>query len=196
MDITHSSPSWETNAAYDILPTPLSMERSKPRPPCSAWPANPPRKTFYADDSFVIHPLVTLLMAPSWASSPPVFVCTGWELLADEDKYTAAKLHRDGVPVVFEEYEGMPHCFALILTELEGSKRCVNSWAAFIARAVEDPAGIKSSFTSIKAKTLEEVEIDPVTVSPYTEEEVRERIYQRIGREPAKKPAKEDAAKL
>ena len=104
VDITHSSPSCNANQDFDYLPSmdvQLVMEPRRPR--CAAWPSDPPRSTLYAEDALVMHPLVSPLLAASWAGAPPVWICTGRELLADEDKFTAAKLHGDGDTVVFEE---------------------------------------------------------------------------------------------
>lgn len=181
-DLTHSSPSCKANAPFDYLPV-LAGPNIPPRPACAAWPASPPRASLYVDDNLLTHPLVTLLLAQSWHRSPPVYICTGWELLADEDKLTATMLHRDGVKVVFEEYEAMPHCFALIFRDLPGSRRCVNAWAGFMKRVVEEgPEAIEqSSFTSVKAKTLEEVKLELADLTPYEEDIMREKIYRRIG---------------
>ncbi|KAK3941617.1 alpha/beta hydrolase fold-domain-containing protein [Diplogelasinospora grovesii] len=181
VDMTHSSPSCQANADFDYLPALQSSESSHQSeiPPCEAWPANPPRTSLYADDAYLAHPLVTVMLARSWAGSPPVYICTGWELLADEDKYTAAKFRADGVPVVFEEFEAMPHSFALIFTDLEGSRRCFAGWAGFIKQVVEGGAEktVESRFTSVKAKTLEETQLEPEKLTPYTEEQARERVY-------------------
>ncbi|PTB67188.1 hypothetical protein BBK36DRAFT_1091758, partial [Trichoderma citrinoviride] len=157
LDITHSSPSWqgEDPHPFDYLPKPRPDVMAK-IPPCDIWPANPPRKHIYVDDDLVAHPLVTLLMSPGWEGSPPIWMCTGWEILAYEDKALAMKLFADGVPLVFEEYEAMPHCFALFLSHAPGSRRCFDSWASFIRRSVQDPRSIEASATSIKAGTLEE----------------------------------------
>ncbi|KAJ9151341.1 Lipase/esterase [Pleurostoma richardsiae] len=195
VDLTHSSPSWETNGEFDYLPVPKALDIAK-LPPCPAWPATPPRKALYVADALLTHPLVTLSTARSWKGAPPVYMCTGWEMLADEDKYMAAKLHRDGVPVVFEEYEAMPHCFALLLEKLPGSRRCLEGWTGFIMQAVQDPSGIKSSFRTVKAKTLEEVELDPKELCPFTEEEVRERVFQRAKEDVAAEDAVDAIAKL
>ncbi len=131
MDLTHSSPSYMTKAGFDYLPPPPphGLGTESMRPPCPAWPTVPPREHIYVDDGLVLHPLVTLLMVRSWAGAPPVYICTGWELLRDEDRYAAGKLHRDDVTVVLEEYEGMPHCFAILLSHLPGARRCLDGWA-------------------------------------------------------------------
>jgi len=188
-DITHSMPSYAANEQWDYLPAAslahdsLLRELSQ-RPPCEAWPAKPPRAHLYADDAWLAHPLVTVMTARSWAGAPPVYVCAGWELLADEVKYTAAKLHADGVPVVFEEYEAMPHCFAMIFTHLPESRRCFDGWTGFI-NTVASGRGrepVKSRFVTVKAKTLQEMEIDAGKLSPCTEEEMRERLARRLMR--------------
>jgi len=98
VDITHSSPSCETNAAFDYLP-PLNLQLAMEpkRPHCTAWPMDPPRSMMYADDDMVLHPLVSLMMAPSWVGAPPIWMCSGRELLSDEDKFMANKFWKDGV---------------------------------------------------------------------------------------------------
>ncbi|KAM0459719.1 hypothetical protein ACHAPV_005433 [Trichoderma viride] len=158
VDVTHSTPSWQGQDPhpFDYLPKPRPEFEAK-IPPCSIWPASPPRKRFYVDDDLATHPLVTLIMNHSWEGSPPMWMCTGWELLSYEDKALAMKLAADGVPLVFEEYEAMSHCFALFLERLPASQRCLESWTGFISRAVENPASIESRATTIKARTLEEV---------------------------------------
>lgn len=133
------------------------------------------------DDAFQAHPLVSLATAETWEQSPPVYVCSGWELLADEDKFLVGKLASDGVTVVFEEFEAMPHCFAMILTSLPGAERCMRGWAGFLKAAVENPASIKTKAVTIKAKTLEEVDLDVATISPLSVEEMKKRVYDAAG---------------
>lgn len=176
MDLTHSSPSCKTNAPFDYLPMLQGIEKI-PRPSCPAWPASPPRKMLYCADALISHPLVTLLTARSWEGCPPVYMSTGWELLADEDKFMAAKLHSQGVPVIWEEFEGMPHCFAMILTENPMARRCFIAWTGFIKTVAEKgPSSIQTAFTTVKAKTLKEESRDPAKVAPYTEEQMWERL--------------------
>jgi hypothetical protein len=148
-------------------------------PTCPVWPVDPPRSMMYADDDLVLHPLVSLLLAPSWAGAPPIWVCTGRELLSDEDKFMANKFWKDGVRVVYEEYEGMPHCFALLFEKLGEARRCMEGWAGFAKGMVEEGKA-REGFKMIKAKTLEEVEVDPETLSPYSLEEIRQRVEKRM----------------
>lgn len=176
MDLTHSSPSCRTNASFDYLPMLQGLDKI-PRPSCPAWPASPPRKMLYCADALATHPLGTLLTAGSWEGCPPVYMSCGWELLADEDKYVASRLHADGVTVVFEEYEAMPHCFTQVFMSSPASVRCFGAWAGFITDVVgKGPGSVGSSFKTLRAKTLEEVDIDPAALSPYTEGEMWQRL--------------------
>ncbi|KAL7929053.1 alpha/beta hydrolase fold domain-containing protein [Trichoderma chlorosporum] len=156
VDITQSSPSWHVEDAhpFDYLPR-LRPDFEARVPPCEIWPAKPPRKFIYVDDHLAAHPLSTLIMNPSWEGSPPIWMCTGWEILSYEDKALAMKLFADGVPLVFEEYEAMPHVFPMCLPHAPSSRYCVESWVNFIRRAVESPKTIEASATFIKAQTLE-----------------------------------------
>ncbi|PSR78656.1 alpha/beta hydrolase fold-domain-containing protein [Coniella lustricola] len=176
LDMTHSSASCMNNAPFDYLPALQGIDQ-KPRPSCPAWPTNPPRRMLYCADAVILHPLVTLLAAKDWEGCPPVFISAGWELLADEDKYMAAYLHAQNVPVVWEQYEGMPHCFAMVLNDHLMSKRCFASWAGFIKDVVEkQPGTLKSSFRIIRAKSLQEIDVDPVKLAPFTEETLWARL--------------------
>lgn len=189
LDITHSSPSCTANAAFDYLPTlPQQLAAESRRPPCAAWPTDPPRKHLYAPDSLLAHPLVSPVLARSWAGAPPVYVCTGWELLADEDKFVAHKMWREGVRVVFEEYEAMPHCFGLLFPQLREARRCLEGWAGFVKAVVEggpDAAvaggeGAGGRFVMVKARSLEEVVLEPGEVWKEGEEVVEERVWKRV----------------
>lgn len=121
-------------------------------------------------------------MAPSWAGAPPVWVCSGWELLADEDKFAVCKMRREGVSVVWEEYEAMPHCFGLVLPHLRESRRCLEGWAGFVKAVVEGgkEAVGGSRFVTVRAKTLDEVEKTAEEVWTDGEDVVRERVWRRV----------------
>lgn len=192
MDITHSSPPFQgsTPHAFDYLPKPDISARAK-LVPCDIWPATPPRKYLYVDAALATHPLASPAMARSWAGAPPVYLCTGWELLAFEDRFFAKQLAGDGATVVFEEYEAMPHCFAMILTKTPNARRCMDAWGGFVRRAVEDPAGIASSATGISARALEETPLRFDSLSDIGPGEMRDRVARK-----AKEPAAQPAAKL
>lgn len=187
-DITHSSPSCETNSTYDYLPSRSSYPEGLEFPPCDAWPANPPRKNLYAEDSMLCHPLVSPLAAKSWEGSCPMYNETGQELLTDEDKYLATKAASQGVTVVFEEYEAMPHCFAMILETLPAARMFFSGWSQFIKQAVEGPDMLETKGKKIMAKTYEEKELDVSTLCAYTEQEVKDRMRDRVTKMSGKQP--------
>lgn len=179
LDITQSSDSCSRNAQFDYLPS-IDKQRTTVFPACDAWPASPPRGQIYAADDLLAHPLATLLMARSWEGAPPTYVCTGWELLADEDKFMAKKLRSQGVDVVFDEFEGMPHCFAIVLADTPAAKRCFDGWAGFLKKAAEGSGPIESRACTVKAKTLEEVELRFEQLSDMSEEDMRSRVLAEV----------------
>lgn len=152
-------------------------------PPCEAWPANPPRRNLYIADDLAAHPLASLVMARSWKGAPPIYLCTGWEILAYEDKFLARQLEADGVRVVFEEYEGMPHCFAMMLQNAPSTPRCFKGWASFISTVVENPDSIKSSAVMIKSKSGKEDSLRFDQLSDASEEDFRRRVLIKTGLE-------------
>lgn len=134
----------------------------------------------YVDDALAAHPLSSVVMARSWAGAPPMYICTGWEILAPEDKYLARRLSlQDGVKIVFEEYEAMPHCFALVLAQTPGAERCYAGWAGFIRDAVDNPEGIESAARMVRARTLQDVELGFEGLSDVGEEEMRRRVLEK-----------------
>ncbi|KAI1827285.1 alpha/beta hydrolase fold-domain-containing protein [Xylaria intraflava] len=183
LDIVSSMPSWSTNQKWDYLPSPELLDPASAQPPADdVWPATPPRKRIYVADALALHPLVSVHLNRSWAGAPPVWISCGWECLADENRYLVSRLRADGVSVVFEEYEAMPHVFAAALPKLPESERCVQGCARFVAAARKDPGSIRSSYTCIKAKTLEEREGDVERLTPYKERDVFELACSKVGK--------------
>ena len=180
LDISHSSEAYYGSrpVTFDYLEGLDTMGRER-LSPCAQWPASPPRKYLYAADDLISHPYVSPVTRSSWAGFPPVYICTGWERLAYEDKFLAAKLWRDGVAVTFEEYEGMPHCFVLAVTTPE-AERCMNGWTGFISKAVEDPRGLQATAVTVSARTLEERPWAFLDISDVSEDEVRRRIVDKV----------------
>lgn len=181
LDMTQSSPSWDGDSSepFDYLPKPETMARATIKS-CSIWPAEPPRRSLYVDDALLAHPLASVILATSWEGAPPMYMCTGWEILATEDKYLARRLHAQGVPLVFEEYEAMPHCFALVLGQTPGAVRCFDGWAGFIRRAVSGE-DIVSEAKTVRARTLEDVELEFGGLSDVSEGEMKRRVLEKAG---------------
>jgi acetyl esterase/lipase len=179
VDITRSMPSCETNAIYDYIPSPSTHPDGMDFPKCPIWPASPPRKNFLAEDEMLCHPLVSPLAVKDWTGSPPMWMCTGQEILADEDRHVAAKVARQGVILQYEEWEGMPHCFAMVLMNTKPSRICFTSCAQFARLCVEASQEVVSRGVRIRAKTWVEEKLDMESVSPYTDEEVERRMRSR-----------------
>lgn len=110
-DISRAMPSIVGNAKYDYLP-PADHDTAMgfgTFPKDSIWPSNPPRGDFFCDLSLLDHPLVSVVVADSWKTSCPMWLCTGEEMLGDEDILVASRAAGQGVKVHFEQYEGELH---------------------------------------------------------------------------------------
>ncbi|GAB7361987.1 hypothetical protein MBLNU230_g2023t1 [Neophaeotheca triangularis] len=166
-DITRSMPSITTNQRWDYLPPADHDTDALSRFPADdIWPANPPRGDLFSDLSLLTHPLVSPLLADTWANSPPLFFSTGQELLTDEDKILAARAANQNVKVVYEEYEAMPHCFSMMLPALSTSDRAMRSWGRFLKGCVENPGGVEASGVWVEAKTGREEKREVKNVAP------------------------------
>ncbi|KAI9704439.1 MAG: hypothetical protein M1836_007302 [Candelina mexicana] len=174
-DLTRCLPSLETNARYDYLPPPSDSAHIK-FPKCPIWPTDPPRGDVYTDISALCHPLVSPMAAKSWEGAPPMWIECGEEMLTDENKVLAQRAASQGVSVVFEQYEAMPHCFSILLVGLGGSKMAFECWTRFIVACVERPESVRTKGRFVEAKTLKETEVDVTKVSDFEFEEVLKRM--------------------
>ncbi|KAI1472828.1 Alpha/Beta hydrolase protein [Daldinia caldariorum] len=174
IDMVQTLPSLTRNLQWCYLPPPRLLSEEHQPPADSIWPANPPRKHLYLDDDYMLHQLASLQMTESWEGAPPVYISCGWEALEDEIKYIVSKFTRDGVTVMFEEYEAMPHVFESFLPKIPAAQRSREGYAKFVKAVCEDPKKVKPSYKLIKARTLEELNIKVEKLSPHTDEEVRE----------------------
>ncbi|KAI9843127.1 MAG: hypothetical protein M1837_006580 [Sclerophora amabilis] len=172
-NISCSLPSYQENAKYDFLPPATSGSASK-YPPCEIWPPKTGRKrqTLYADDSCLIHPLVSPVTAPSWAGAPPILLLTGEEMLSDENDFIARRIAatEPAEPgeaanvIIYQQYKTMPHAFAQVLPWTSGSKKCYASWASFMRDCCDEDgaarARLKSRASVVEPKTLQETEVE------------------------------------
>ncbi|KAJ6782436.1 hypothetical protein PWT90_07308 [Aphanocladium album] len=179
LDLTHSliPHGGDKPLKYDILSEPApEIGWSKSEREDHLWPTNPPRLNFYADDHLVAHPLVSVIgtRPEDWAGSPPIYMCTGWEQLGTEARVFARRLAtKTDVPVVFDDYEAMPHCFALIFPKTPAADHCWNGWSSFIKRCVNEPGQIESKATRVIPKTMVEEETDFETLMSLNDDECR-----------------------
>ncbi|KAI1416576.1 alpha/beta hydrolase fold-domain-containing protein [Hypoxylon sp. FL1857] len=180
VDLIQTFPSLWKNQKWCYLPPPSLLSEESRAKEDGIWPAKPPRRHLYVDDAYLLHPLASLQLNETWEGAPPIYVSCGWETLADEDKYLVSRLTRDGVTVVFEEYEAMPHVFGVLLPKLAESRRNLDGLTKFAKAVTEDPTKVQSSYTTIRAKTLEEAKIDADKLSPFTDEEVRDMARKKV----------------
>ncbi|KAK4493843.1 hypothetical protein PRZ48_015028 [Zasmidium cellare] len=151
-DISRSMPSIVGNAKYDYLPPANHDDAVSRFGHDDIWPTDPPRGDLFCDLSLLDHPLASLHIADSWATSPPLWMCTGQEMLTDEDTLVASRAAKQGVKVQFEQYEAMPHCFQLLLPDLPNAQRCVKSWGNWARRCVEEPESLKTEGVFVPAR--------------------------------------------
>ncbi|GAD95260.1 lipase/esterase, putative [Paecilomyces variotii No. 5] len=136
-DVTRSMPSVYRNARFDYLgpppQVPEALYHPYPFPDDDVWPRNPPRVDMYAYANCLAHPLVSPLAAPKelWKDAPPVFMVMGEEGLTDEGLLVARKIHYAGGTVVVEQFEGMPHCFGMLMLGTAAGRRSFETWTQF-----------------------------------------------------------------
>ena len=173
-DMMRCMPSTVENAKYDYLPLPPSRKEIASILPCNIWPTEPFRGNLYCDTSILCHPLVSPVAAEDWRGSCPIWLGYGQEMLLDDGRYVAAQAAKQGVSVVWEEWEAMPHAFAFILEGLPQSKKFFKDWAAFCSRVVEQGGeGVQTQGTWFAAKGGREEEVDVQALGVMSIEEVR-----------------------
>ncbi|KAL8692837.1 MAG: hypothetical protein Q9218_002220 [Villophora microphyllina] len=181
-DMTRCMPSIVSNAKYDYLPPPMSTGQISKFPHDAIWPTDPPRGDLYCDLSMLCHPLVSPLAARDWTGSCPMWFGYGEEMLADEGKSVASLAAQQGVTVVWEQFEAMPHCFSMIFEHLEAGRRGFKDWANFcavVAAGTDGKAGgaeLKTKGTWFAAKTCRETDVDVRSLAVCSQEEVAERM--------------------
>lgn len=123
-------PSWHSNGEYDILGV-LQPACMPNHPTDEIWPSNPPREHPYCAASTLDHELVTPAAVRDWTGAPPMwFACGCEERGLDGNKVVASQASKAGVTVTWNEYEGMPHEFPLIMGKLPQARHAFGLWAA------------------------------------------------------------------
>lgn len=155
---------------YDYLPHPSTSPVQSP--PCKIWPVKPPRPDLYCEGQMLCHPLVSPLAASSWKNSPPIFISSGEETVAQEGKIVARKAAKQGVKVVWEQYEAMPHCFPLIFDASSVSDMAFRGWTEFVDMAVNNPEAICTKGVYITPKRLERHSVEVRELTELNDSEV------------------------
>ncbi|KAL9026204.1 MAG: hypothetical protein Q9196_005092 [Gyalolechia fulgens] len=181
VDISRCMPSLITNAQWDYLPAPTESDTVPHYPPDDIWPTDPPRGDVFCDLSMLCHPLVSPLAAKDWTGSCPMWLGYGEEMLADEGKAIASLAAKQGVTVIWEQFEAMPHCFSMIFDQLPASRKHDKDWADFCATVAgntvaEGVAKLETKGTWFAAKTCKETDVDVMSLAVCSQEEVDERM--------------------
>jgi len=178
IDVTQSLPSILNNAQYDYLPPPLSSSARARFPADDVWPTKPPRGDLYCDTSILCHPLVSPVAAKDWDGACPVWIGVGEEMLVDESKVVAARMAKQGVPVQWDMWEAMPHCFALMLDRVgvSAANKCFEQWAGFCVQAIADGEEVVTRGTWYEAKTNKKIEMRVEDLAPLRDDEVEEKM--------------------
>ena len=166
-----SLPSWYANRDYDIFIE--AMPGYLPGfPPDEAWPTNPPRGSYYCETSMLCHPLVSPLAAKSWRGAPPMYIAIGSkERNSDSTKVPAQLAAQQGVPVIWDEYELMPHNWPMILPKYPHSIKTYHSWSAACLRFLAgDKIQTTGTFTDFESLSTSEVNV--YNLSPLNLDEV------------------------
>ncbi|OOF99833.1 hypothetical protein ASPCADRAFT_126728 [Aspergillus carbonarius ITEM 5010] len=183
-DVTRSMPSVIHNSVYDFLDPPSQNPEIAYRPLAvpedDVWPVKPPRVDLYANANALLHPLVSPIAGRQelWTGAPPIFIAMGEEGLSDEGLILARKIHRVGVPVIVEQFEGMPHCFGMIMMGTPASHRYYDNTAQFCRDAVagnltaDIPTSGKVAYIGYKLRHTHEIPLEKAV--PLTDEEINE----------------------
>ncbi|KAL2813519.1 lipase/esterase [Aspergillus granulosus] len=176
LDLTRSL---RSPTPYDYLaPSSPTHNPVTSSPPCGIWPSDPPRADLFTTASALTHPLVSPLAATqeSWKDSPPIFLSCGEEMISTECKVFASILARQGVTVVWEQYEAMPHCFSHLFLQKPVGKSGVQGVARFVKEVVAEPAAVRMTGCFIKAGSLDRKEVDVAGLGGGVEDRVLERM--------------------
>lgn len=165
-------PSWAANVEYDTVPA-ESPGYSAEFPVDNVWPSTPPRGNYYCETSMLYHPLVCSMASRSWEGCPPIYMAMGSkERLGDAAKVVAQAASREGVSVIWDEYELMPHNWPMNFRDHPHSTKCYRRWAEACSQFAQGlPARTKGTFTELEG--LEIQDIDVQTLTSYTMDEVR-----------------------
>ncbi|KAL9023040.1 MAG: hypothetical protein Q9196_007417, partial [Gyalolechia fulgens] len=157
-------PSWVANIEYDIVP-PVAPGYDAGFPTDEVWPSKPPRGNYYCETSMLYHPLVCAMAADTWQGCPPMYMAVGSkERIVDGARYFAQLVATQGAPILWDEYELMPHNWPMGFPRHPLSEQCYSSWAKACSRFVNGPP-IQShgTFTTFEGSPVRELDVTKLT---------------------------------
>lgn len=179
-DLVNALPSFSRNLNHDVFPSPIENlpYLQKSFPTCSLWPTDPPRANLYCEAGILAHPLCSPAGSFDWTGSCPLWFASGQEQIVDGSRLVAQTAYSQGVSVVLQEYEGMPHTFFWIFGKAPQTRKILKEWAEAIVGFGEG-RGLVSKAEFIRAKGLESEEMDLKVLVPFGVEEAREIIWRK-----------------
>ena len=99
-------------------------------------------------------------------------------MMADEGKFIAQRAAQSAVPVVWEQYGAMPHCFAQLppFNRFPQTQKVFAKWADFCRACVEDPRAIETKGMFTVADDMQERPVDVKDLLDLSFEEVKQRM--------------------
>ena len=118
------------------------------------------------------HPLVCPLAIKDWKNFPPLYMAMGSkERIVDGAKVVAQRAARQGVPIIWDEYEDMPHNWPMVFPKYSHSAKCYRRWSDACSRFAEGaPVQTEGTFTHFQS--LHTRNIDVKNLTSLTTEEV------------------------
>ena len=98
--------------------------------------------------------------------------------MVDEGKFIAQRAAQCAVPVIWEQYGALPHCFVLLppLSRLPQAQNLFAKWADFCRACVERPKAIKTRGTFTSADDMRERSVDVENQLGLSFDEVKQRM--------------------
>ncbi|KAF2220706.1 Alpha/Beta hydrolase protein [Elsinoe ampelina] len=149
-DIFPALPSFWKNMDHDVFSWATHPAMSPSFPADHLWPSDPPREHPYCFKEMLSHPLISPNMAPSscWQGCPPIYVDIGTdECYKDGALLLVDTMRSAGVPVMFDEFEAMPHDFFMFFPKWWQSKKLIER-AAEAVKGMVQPGKKAASTTS------------------------------------------------
>lgn len=87
---------------------------------------------FHAQESDLKHPLISPVNADYTGFPPMLIQASSTEVLRDDSRRVAMKARADGVPVVLEEWHGLPHVFHLFADFIPEAGKAIRTINAFV----------------------------------------------------------------
>lgn len=125
-DFRLTSPSYETNAASDVM--------------CS-HPMMVPLRQNYCPTGDYENPRVSPAFAGELVGLPPLIIqASAGEVLVDDARLIARRAEEAGVDVIYREFDGVPHVFQLFAGNLPEADEALQSVGDWTARVLADRA--------------------------------------------------------